>query len=42
MYPLLVRGDDESGYNVNYTRMTVVLLAAIKELEARVATLEAQ
>ena len=42
VYPLLVRGDDESGYNVNYTRMTVVLLAAIKELEARVATLEAQ
>ena len=42
VYPRLVVGSDEEGYAVNYPRLTVVLLAAIKELEARVATLEAQ
>ena len=42
VYPNLVTGSDASGYSVNYSRLTVVLLAAIQELEARVATLEAQ
>jgi len=42
VYPLLVKGTDESSYTVNYTRLTVVLLASIKELEARVAALEAE
>lgn len=42
VYPLLVKGTDETGYSVNYSRLTVVLLASIKELEARVAALEAE
>ena len=42
VYPNLFTGSDASGYSVNYSRLTVVLLAAIQELEARVATLEAQ
>ena len=42
VYPDLVKGSDAVGYSVNYTRLTVVLLASIKELEARVAALEGE